>query len=184
MRTRRSVENDFMNEKNENIKVGRYLITPITQALENGWYACSVSILSGAHLGIVPKVLALMKENGLGEVPVVVGGIIPDEDAAELKRQGVAEIFQPGTPLDNIVTVPTADVLRGDFSKMMSAACRTPAATLGAPFVDNKIDPALYHPLSRVLLAMMPVADPANDPNGCGRYIFLTPNDTKDQQPA
>ena len=63
-----------------------------------------LSILSGAHLGIVPKVLALIKERGLGGVPVVVGGIIPDEDAAELKRQGVAEIFQPCTPLDNIVT--------------------------------------------------------------------------------
>ena len=63
-----------------------------------------LSILSGAHLGIVPKVLALMKERGLGDVPVVLGGIIPDDDAAELKRQGVAGIFQPGTPLDSIVT--------------------------------------------------------------------------------
>jgi methylmalonyl-CoA mutase, C-terminal domain len=63
-----------------------------------------LSILSGAHLGVVPKVLALMKERGLAEVPVVLGGIIPDEDAAELKRQGVAEVFQPGTSLDSIVT--------------------------------------------------------------------------------
>ena len=63
-----------------------------------------LSILSGAHQAIVPKVLQLMRERGLGDVPVLVGGIIPDEDAAELKRQGVAEVFQPGAGLDAIVT--------------------------------------------------------------------------------
>jgi methylmalonyl-CoA mutase C-terminal domain/subunit len=63
-----------------------------------------LSILSGAHQAIVPRVLQLMRERGLSDVPVVVGGIIPTEDAAELKRLGVAEVFQPGSPLDAIVT--------------------------------------------------------------------------------
>jgi methylmalonyl-CoA mutase, C-terminal domain len=63
-----------------------------------------LSILSGAHQAIVPKVLSLLRERGMGDVPLLLGGIIPDEDAAELKRQGVAGVFQPGTPLDNIVT--------------------------------------------------------------------------------
>ena len=63
-----------------------------------------LSILSGAHQAIVPKVLQLLRERGLGDVPVVVGGIIPNEDAVELKRLGVAEVFQPGAPLDAIVT--------------------------------------------------------------------------------
>jgi methylmalonyl-CoA mutase, C-terminal domain len=76
----------------------------VNAAVQEDVDCIGLSILSGAHLGVVPKVIALMKERGLGEVPVVVGGIIPDEDAAELKRQGVAEVFQPGTSLDSIVT--------------------------------------------------------------------------------
>src|ERR1044072_3336000 len=63
-----------------------------------------LSILSGAHHAIVPKVLELMRERGLGDVPLVVGGIIPNEDASELKSLGVAEVFQPGAQLDAIVT--------------------------------------------------------------------------------
>ena len=53
---------------------------------------------------------------------------------------------------------------------------------LGAPFVDNKVDPALYHPISMKMMAMLPVADPATDPNGCGNYPFRSPNDRQDQQ--
>jgi methylmalonyl-CoA mutase C-terminal domain/subunit len=62
-----------------------------------------LSILSGAHQAIVPRVLDLLRGRGMGDVPVVVGGIVPSEDAAELKRLGVAEVFQPGAPLDSIV---------------------------------------------------------------------------------
>ena len=52
---------------------------------------------------IVPRVLELLRERGMDDVLVLVGGIIPDEDAAELKRLGVAGIFQPGASLDSIV---------------------------------------------------------------------------------
>ncbi|HXT68633.1 MAG TPA: TonB-dependent receptor [Vicinamibacterales bacterium] len=86
-------------------------------------------------------------------------------------------------PLNNDVTVPTAEVLAGDFRRIMSAACRGGTArTLGAPFVNNMIDPALYHPISKKILSMVPVADPAYDSNGCGRYLLALPNDSTDQQ--
>jgi methylmalonyl-CoA mutase C-terminal domain/subunit len=60
-------------------------------------------ILSGAHNAIVPRVMELLREQEMTDVKVIVGGIVPDEDAAELKRQGVAEVFQPGASLDSIV---------------------------------------------------------------------------------
>ena len=63
-----------------------------------------LSILSGAHHVIVPRVMELLREKQMTDVLVVVGGIIPDDDAAELKRQGVAEVFQPGTSLESIVS--------------------------------------------------------------------------------
>ena len=63
-----------------------------------------LSILSGAHNAIVPRVLELLREKGMGDVKVIVGGIVPDEDAEALRRQGVAAVFQPGSSLDSIVT--------------------------------------------------------------------------------
>ena len=62
-----------------------------------------LSILSGAHSAIVPRVMELLREKNMTDVKVIVGGIIPDEDAAELKRQGVAAVFQPGASLEAIV---------------------------------------------------------------------------------
>lgn len=62
-----------------------------------------LSILSGAHMAIVPKVLELMRNEGLDGVLLVVGGIIPQDDAAQLKQMGVAEVFQPGSSLDSVV---------------------------------------------------------------------------------
>ena len=61
-----------------------------------------LSILSGAHNAIVPRVMELLKEKGMTDVVVIVGGIVPDEDAAELKRQGVGAVFQPGASLEAI----------------------------------------------------------------------------------
>jgi methylmalonyl-CoA mutase C-terminal domain/subunit len=63
-----------------------------------------LSILSGAHLTLVPKVLKLLKEAGLDEVGVLVGGIIPDADIVKLTHMGVARVFGPGTALPDIVT--------------------------------------------------------------------------------
>ena len=86
-------------------------------------------------------------------------------------------------PLNNDVTVPTQEVRNGDFRRIMSAACRGGTArTLGAPYVNNQIDPSRYHPISQAIMAMVPLPDPAYDPNGCGRYLLRLPNDSLDQQ--
>ena len=63
-----------------------------------------LSILSGAHNAIVPRVLELLREKDMAGVKVIVGGIIPDEDARELEKQGVAAVFQPGASLGTIVS--------------------------------------------------------------------------------
>jgi methylmalonyl-CoA mutase C-terminal domain/subunit len=62
-----------------------------------------LSILSGAHLSICPRVVELLKAGGAGDVSVLVGGIIPDADVAELGRIGIRGVFQPGTPVQVIV---------------------------------------------------------------------------------
>jgi methylmalonyl-CoA mutase, C-terminal domain len=75
----------------------------VNAALEEDVQVIGLSILSGAHNAIVPRVMELLKQKGMTDVLVIVGGIIPDEDAVELKRQGVAAVFQPGAPLQDIV---------------------------------------------------------------------------------
>ena len=72
----------------------------VNAALQEDVQVIGLSILSGAHNAIVPRVLELLREKDMGDVKLVVGGIVPDEDAAELKRQGVAAVFQPGASLD------------------------------------------------------------------------------------
>ncbi len=63
-----------------------------------------LSLLSGAHLTLVPRVLELLKEAGLEDVGIVVGGIIPEADIPKLMDMGVARVFGPGTDLDEIVS--------------------------------------------------------------------------------
>src|ERR671937_1926275 len=65
--------------------------------------AVGLSILSGAHMTLVPKVVELLREQGADDVVVTVGGTIPADDAPELKKLGVAEVFTPGAPTDEIV---------------------------------------------------------------------------------
>ena len=71
-------------------------------ALQEDVDAVGLSILSGAHMALVPKVLELLKANGQGDVRVFVGGIVPDEDEAVLAASGVARVFHPGTSLEEI----------------------------------------------------------------------------------
>ena len=75
----------------------------VNAALQEDVQVIGLSILSGAHNAIVPRVLELLKEKGMTDVLVIVGGIVPDEDAAELKRLGVGAVFQPGASLEAIV---------------------------------------------------------------------------------
>ena len=65
--------------------------------------AIGLSILSGAHMTLFPKILEQLSSKGCGDVPLFGGGIIPDDDIAELKRQGVREIFTPGASTQDIV---------------------------------------------------------------------------------
>jgi len=76
----------------------------VNAAMEEDVQVIGLSILSGAHMAVVPRVLSLLREQNMEDVPVVVGGIIPDADAAELKRMGVAAVYQPGAGLEEIVT--------------------------------------------------------------------------------
>jgi len=90
----------------------------VNAALQEDVNVIGLSILSGAHNAIVPRVMDLLKQNKMDDVIVIVGGIIPDQDVDHLKQLGVAAIFQPGTAMDEIVqfirrrvkldTVPTA----------------------------------------------------------------------------
>jgi methylmalonyl-CoA mutase C-terminal domain/subunit len=72
-------------------------------ALQEDVDVVGLSILSGAHLALTPRVLELLRANGQGEVPVFLGGIIPDDDLPKLKEMGVAEVFGPGTSTEAVV---------------------------------------------------------------------------------
>jgi methylmalonyl-CoA mutase, C-terminal domain len=75
----------------------------VNAALQEDVQVIGLSILSGAHNAIVPRVMALLQEHKMADVLVLVGGIIPDQDVESLKKAGVAGIFQPGTAMDDIV---------------------------------------------------------------------------------
>jgi len=75
----------------------------VNSALQEDVHVIGLSILSGAHNAIVPRVMDLLQQNKMDDVIVVVGGIIPDQDIGHLKKAGVAAIFQPGTAMDEIV---------------------------------------------------------------------------------
>ena len=76
----------------------------VTAALQEDVDAIGISILSGAHNTVFPKVLALMKAKGMDDVLLTGGGIIPDEDMQQLRAQGCGELFPPGTPTAQIAT--------------------------------------------------------------------------------
>jgi methylmalonyl-CoA mutase C-terminal domain/subunit len=75
----------------------------VETAIQEDAHAVGISILSGAHMTLVPRILEGLRENGADEVLVILGGTIPREDAEELKAQGVAEVFTPGAPTSEIV---------------------------------------------------------------------------------
>jgi methylmalonyl-CoA mutase C-terminal domain/subunit len=76
--------------------------------LQEDAHAVGLSILSGAHMTLVPRVVSLLREQGADDVVVTVGGTIPAEDIPELKKLGVAEIFTPGSSTQEII-----DFIRG-----------------------------------------------------------------------
>jgi methylmalonyl-CoA mutase C-terminal domain/subunit len=82
----------------------------VNAALQEDVQVIGISILSGAHNAIVPRIMDLLHEKKMDNVLVIVGGIIPDEDAANLRKNGVAAVFQPGASLEEIVEFIQASV--------------------------------------------------------------------------
>jgi len=78
--------------------------TIVQTALEEGVDILGLSFLSGEHLVYTEQVLNLLKEKGLGDLPVLVGGVMPKEDVPKLKKMGVREIFRADTPMEDIIT--------------------------------------------------------------------------------
>ncbi len=76
----------------------------VEAAIEEDVDLIGLSILSGAHMALFPKVMTLLKRRRATDIPVFAGGIIPDEDAARLRRLGLKAVFGPGTSLEQIVT--------------------------------------------------------------------------------
>ena len=76
----------------------------VNAALQEDVDVIGLSILSGAHNAIVPRVYELLQKNSMNDVLLLVGGIIPDQDADFMKKNGVAGIFQPGTAMEEIVS--------------------------------------------------------------------------------
>jgi methylmalonyl-CoA mutase C-terminal domain/subunit len=82
----------------------------VNAALQEDADVVGLSVLSGAHMTLCPRITELMKKEGLDDVMVVVGGIIPDQDIPKLKECGVSEIFQPGTSTQDIVAYVRSNV--------------------------------------------------------------------------
>ena len=79
-------------------------------ALQEDVDAVGISILSGAHNTLCPRIVELLHKNGMTDTLVVVGGIVPDEDIEELKKKGVSEVFLPGTSTQDIVEFLNSNV--------------------------------------------------------------------------
>ncbi|MBL7744179.1 MAG: cobalamin B12-binding domain-containing protein [Chitinophagaceae bacterium] len=79
----------------------------VNAALQEDVDAIGISILSGAHMTVFPKVIGLMKQKGLDDVLLTGGGIIPEEDMEQLNKQGVGKLFPPGTPTGEIASYIT-----------------------------------------------------------------------------
>jgi methylmalonyl-CoA mutase, C-terminal domain len=99
----------------------------VAAALQEDADVIGLSILSGAHNSICPRLMALLREKGLDDVLVVLGGIIPDADVPALKAMGVAAVFRPGTSMQEII----------DFITARRGAGALDSARIGAKAVDT-----------------------------------------------
>ena len=80
----------------------------VNSALQEDVDAIGISILSGAHMTVFPKIMQLMKEKELTDILVTGGGIIPDDDMKKLNEAGVGKLFPPGTHTDEITSIPAS----------------------------------------------------------------------------
>ena len=93
----------------------------VQAAVQEDVDAVALSILSGAHMTLFPRVLELMREHGIGDVLLTGGGIIPKEDMAALKQKGVGDLFGPGTPTTAIIEYIRGAVPSGAGARSESA---------------------------------------------------------------
>jgi methylmalonyl-CoA mutase, C-terminal domain len=84
----------------------------VTAALQEDADVVGLSVLSGAHMTLCPRIMELMKKERLDDVLVIVGGIIPDQDIVKLKECGVSAVFQPGASTEEIITYVREHVRR------------------------------------------------------------------------
>ena len=91
----------------------------VSAALQEDADVIGLSILSGAHSHIAPKLMNLLKAKGLDDVLVVIGGIIPDVDIPELKEIGVKGVFPPGTPMQEIIDFISTNARRARLADLM-----------------------------------------------------------------
>jgi methylmalonyl-CoA mutase C-terminal domain/subunit len=84
----------------------------VTAALQEDVDVVGLSVLSGAHMTLCPRIMELMKKEKLDDVLVIVGGIIPDKDIASLKQLGVHEVFQPGASTEDIIAYVKENVAK------------------------------------------------------------------------
>jgi methylmalonyl-CoA mutase C-terminal domain/subunit len=82
----------------------------VRAALQEDVDVVGLSVLSGAHMTLCPRIMELMKKEKLDDVLVLVGGIIPDKDVTKLKELGVSEIFQPGASTEDIISYVKGNV--------------------------------------------------------------------------
>jgi methylmalonyl-CoA mutase C-terminal domain/subunit len=82
----------------------------VNAAIQEDVDCIGLSILSGAHNAIVPRITALLRESQAQDILLVLGGTIPEQDIPQLKQQGVAEVFGPGTPLESVIHFIRANV--------------------------------------------------------------------------
>ena len=86
----------------------------VSAALQEDADVVGLSVLSGAHMTLCPRIMELMKKERLGDVLVIVGGIVPDQDIAKLKECGIAEVFQPGASTAEIISYVRQHVRKKD----------------------------------------------------------------------
>ncbi len=84
----------------------------VETAIQEDVDVVGLSILSGAHMTLLPRVVQLLREKGMNDVLVIAGGIIPTDDVPKLKEAGIAEVFGPGTPLKTIIEFIKKNVKR------------------------------------------------------------------------
>src|SRR4029077_16108311 len=101
----------------------------VAAALQEDADVIGLSILSGAHNSICPRLMELLREQGLDDVLVVLGGIIPDADLPALKAMGVAAVFRPGTTMQDIVDFIKTHKPAGRSETAGSAGVKAPGVT-------------------------------------------------------